>query len=302
MKKVFTNSQLAHVWAQQTQSEGRNSKGSMYFRGTDIYSYGSHYMIARIYTVKGKRFALVNSAGYSPTTGGHTRHVINALSGLMPYFMVLNIGNPKLASKELDVIAQESIGQELRRVKVSSKTNVDWAIKTIEEKFKKASQLRGIIGKVVINPSKKDIDAIKDHFKKRFARFKELNSPANIAKREAVKAEREAVKQAKEKLELEENINKFRHGLDYTGLYSLPFELLRVKNDKVQTSRGAEVPLRDATVLCRALEKGKSVLGQTVGNFTVVSVQPIGDDREVKIGCHTILLSEAVNLLSGLSV
>ena len=30
MKKVFTNSELTHVYAQQSQDEGRNANGSFY--------------------------------------------------------------------------------------------------------------------------------------------------------------------------------------------------------------------------------------------------------------------------------
>ena len=43
MKKVFTNTEIVHVFAQQSQSEGRS--GSMFFKDTKIYSYGYHYLL-----------------------------------------------------------------------------------------------------------------------------------------------------------------------------------------------------------------------------------------------------------------
>ena len=38
MANVFSNSMVAHVWAQQTQSEGRSNNGNLYFEGPCIYS------------------------------------------------------------------------------------------------------------------------------------------------------------------------------------------------------------------------------------------------------------------------
>ena len=47
-KKVFPDlSVIAHYWANQTQDEARNSSNNFYFDGTKIYSYGSHFEIAR---------------------------------------------------------------------------------------------------------------------------------------------------------------------------------------------------------------------------------------------------------------
>ncbi len=46
IKRVFTNNMVAHVWAQQTQDNGRNGTSSIYFDNETIYSYGSHFPIA----------------------------------------------------------------------------------------------------------------------------------------------------------------------------------------------------------------------------------------------------------------
>ena len=50
MKNIFTNSELAHTYANQSQQSGRNSSGSFYFDGKAIYSYGRHFPIANIVT------------------------------------------------------------------------------------------------------------------------------------------------------------------------------------------------------------------------------------------------------------
>ncbi len=47
IKQIFDNAMCAHVWAAQTQSEGCNHGGSLYFHDKTIYSYGSHYAVGR---------------------------------------------------------------------------------------------------------------------------------------------------------------------------------------------------------------------------------------------------------------
>jgi hypothetical protein len=41
MKTVFSNSELPHIWARQSQTEGRTSNGSMFFSG-GVLTIGCH--------------------------------------------------------------------------------------------------------------------------------------------------------------------------------------------------------------------------------------------------------------------
>ena len=41
------NSSVAHAWANQNVESGRNGNQSLYFIGNTIYSYGSHFEIAK---------------------------------------------------------------------------------------------------------------------------------------------------------------------------------------------------------------------------------------------------------------
>ena len=63
---------------------------------------------------------------------------------------------------------------------------------------------------------------------------------------------------------------------------------LRVKDDEVQTSRGARVDLKDAKVLLGLWMQGKVPIGYVIGSYTVEEVEK---DR-IKIGCHTLLREE----------
>ena len=76
-------SQVAHVWANQTQTFGQNSKGTLYFDGPALYSYGRHYMIGFIMPESGaiSAAAILNSTSSSPTTNGHRSDARRAVSG-----------------------------------------------------------------------------------------------------------------------------------------------------------------------------------------------------------------------------
>lgn len=74
MKQVFNTSELPHIWAAQTQNEGR--AGSFYFNGKTIYSYGSHFPIA---TIDGEN-VIFTMRTYSNTTAKHISKARQAAS------------------------------------------------------------------------------------------------------------------------------------------------------------------------------------------------------------------------------
>lgn len=81
VKTVFDNDMCAHVWAQQTQAEGRGSKGSVFFEGTALYSYGHHYLTGFIIN----NIAFLNTNKHSITT---TRHQSRARQASCQYQQV----------------------------------------------------------------------------------------------------------------------------------------------------------------------------------------------------------------------
>lgn len=304
MKRVFSShSEVCHIWAQQTQAEGR--AGNIFFDGDRIYSYGRHYTAAKIHTIKGVRFALINSHKYSNSTIKHLYCVQNALNGLMQYFDSPDVSDPKAAILHLDQLAQDQIKQALKRMKITNKDSIKWEFKHIRESFAEANRLRTILGRKELWPTQKQLDEVETHLEKRLARYHELNTPEMIAKREAEKQKRDAKKYQLEQEKLAKQIEAFRNG-DTFGYYfssTLPYDILRIHGDKVQTSRGAEVSLKDARVLYRAIKSGKDVMGEKIGDYTLIRVTPIfnpefEEEKLVQIGCHKILLSEAAKLFS----
>lgn len=79
-KKIFADSrQVAHIWAQQTQAYGANPSRNIYFEGASIWSYGSHFCLARFASPS---VVLVNDNSYSVTTSRQQSDVRDALRGL----------------------------------------------------------------------------------------------------------------------------------------------------------------------------------------------------------------------------
>lgn len=74
MKHVFNSHELPHIWAQQSQNEGRAN--SFYFEGATIYSYGKHFPIA---TIEGND-VLFTLRSYSNTTAKHISRTRGAIS------------------------------------------------------------------------------------------------------------------------------------------------------------------------------------------------------------------------------
>ena len=80
MKKVFNTAMTAHVWAQNEQSDGRNSGRSLFFEGPTLYSYGYHFKVGEHRTAAdGSAVVLLNADSYSTTTGRHKRHARRAI-------------------------------------------------------------------------------------------------------------------------------------------------------------------------------------------------------------------------------
>jgi hypothetical protein len=87
MRKVHPTDMVAHLWAHQTQDSARNPHGNFYFEGDTIYSYGSHFPIARHVDAHTIFFT---TRGYSNTTSGHISCVRSAMPGGKRVFHVHN--------------------------------------------------------------------------------------------------------------------------------------------------------------------------------------------------------------------
>lgn len=76
---VYPTDEIPHLWANQTQDSARNPQGNLFFEGDTIYSYGKHFVIAKLVEWKGERLCLLSEREYSSTTSRHQRQVESAV-------------------------------------------------------------------------------------------------------------------------------------------------------------------------------------------------------------------------------
>src|SRR5260370_32447533 len=101
-RKVFPTSEIPHLWFHQTQSDAR-SQGNISFDGDTIYSYGTHFPIARHVTSKGgRRAVLFTTRGYSVTTSGHCSSVRQAIPSGTTVFSVPNVRSDSWSGNVVD--------------------------------------------------------------------------------------------------------------------------------------------------------------------------------------------------------
>lgn len=293
MRTVFANSMVAHVWASQSQSYGRSHNGNFYFRDRCLYSYGSHFTVAKFLpedvTFKGQRVVLFTSRNYSVSTSQHKSCARGALNGL-PVKVIL-VDNPdrdyefnlRVATAEIT----DLMGRSKRARKEGNKNYYANSALSIAEH---TNNYASILDKPLPFPAGCDL----------VAAAQQVVAQEN-ERRAAERAAREA-DQAAKKVLAEQALAEWVQGQHGTippqhGYYGILPTKVRVKDDRLMTSRGAEVPLSDAIRVFRMAARWKagerpSIANRerAVGSFTLIGFTADGD---IKVGCHTIEFSEA---------
>jgi len=95
----MNNSQVAHVWANQSKTIARGS--NFFFNNKSIYSYGLHFEVARLVQTekKNKTIALVEPRTYSNSTTRHQSLARNSVHGLHESFD-FELWNSDLTNKD----------------------------------------------------------------------------------------------------------------------------------------------------------------------------------------------------------
>lgn len=197
IKTVFSsNPQCCHAWAQQKQNKGRGSH--IFFSDNKIFSYGQHYLAAKIHVVNyGKPFALVNSHKYSVSTGRHLSLIHDALRGKMSAFDVAEPEDIKAAIKELDGKAKSAHLAEMKRIKITSRDDIEYGLSHILNAYERANELRRLCGRNNIKVDAKTYAEVEKHLNNRLIRHQELNTPEALARKAIDREKREAARRQK---------------------------------------------------------------------------------------------------------
>ncbi len=75
VKAYHTNDMVVHIWANQSQDFARTSNGNLFFRGPNLYSYGTEFVVG---IVMPDNVTLINGESSTPSTGRHQSRALRA--------------------------------------------------------------------------------------------------------------------------------------------------------------------------------------------------------------------------------
>jgi len=298
MRHVYPNHEIPHLWAHESQDEARNSTHSLYFEGATIYSYGSHFPIARHVTnVRSEKAVLFTTAHHSVTTSGHCSAVAGAIPPNVPVFRV-----PHLRSgwDELPVHA-ENVESYVRRIAEllgkakRARVHRDWLER---EALALREHLRGYLAffdlASVALPESDELDTLEAWIREHEAEERQRREEtARIA--EQVRRREQA-----------ERIQRFLAGDPHASYIPGVSPMLRVLGDEVETSLGARFP-RAHAIRGLAFVRGVRAFGREyisnghaihLGNYVVDRIEP---DGTVHAGCHVVRWEEIERIAPQLS-
>ncbi len=139
-KHVFDTGEIPHLWAHKVQENARNPQGNLYFDGDTIFSYGSHFPIARHVvdnpTKKNpKPVILLTTRSWSVTTSGHISAVRSAIPKDVPVF---HVSNPALSPREslacyVSAVEENAKSANERKMETTRNEDVQRALSLIAE-------------------------------------------------------------------------------------------------------------------------------------------------------------------------
>jgi hypothetical protein len=295
-KYVFDTGEIPHLWAHRTQEEARNRQGNLYFTGDTIYSYGSHFPIARhVASEAGERAVLFTTSTYSVTTSSHCSAVRSAIPSGIRVFHVPNVCHGRYTGSELTAddhagnladYAERMEKHVITSARARSSYAKEWNLEQAVGLRDEAVAYCAFFGLSVPHiPEVPELDS---------------DALTAIRKREAQRAAEKAEQTKRERAEAfvrqQELITKWRVG-QYSGyFYDVP-TMLRIDGDQVVTSRGARFPVSHAkralAFVRKVRESGQAYVrnGHTIhlGPYAIDRIEP---DGTVKAGCHVVSWEE----------
>jgi hypothetical protein len=303
IKRVFSNaSECIHIWANRVQDEGRSSNVS--FKpsklssdfGDVLYSYSTP--IAAFRESSKGLVVILNNYSYSHTTSGHQSDIRSAVT--QQVFDYDNI--PKWVSQDVLYIGsgrgmgRSSLDDRPQHIKPESiwQQYHDIYVALLEtaclKKFSRTSDDR----KNMAFQYARKANRIKEYFELSdvdcpllsFEITDELQAALDAAN--AKKAEKERLAFERSKQERLDWLQGVSH--HYPSAHTFPIALRLSPSDasRVETSRGAFVPVKVCERLYRSFRARQMPTDVRVGNYTLNEVSENG----ITIGCHKISADE----------
>jgi hypothetical protein len=272
MKKVNTPQQTAHLFANQLQSESRTPNGSMYFYDKEIFSYGSHFCIAKFVD---NQTLLFTERNYSNTTAKH----ISAVSYATNHINKIYCANPKGTHEDNFKFWLNNAEQSADKLKNARKPEI--YINELQRIENKATIYANYF-KIAIPETLQTV--LKVTTKAEILQY--LENKAELIAKE--KADKEKAELKKHKIELKKWRN-FEISRLYTRTEKVDY--LRKNDTEFQTSQGIKIPLEVGLRFYKNLANVKP--NDKFLEFTVSEITK----TFITIGCHKITFKEINNVI-----
>lgn len=273
MRTKFTNTEIVHIFANQTQEIGDAS--NLFFRGNKIYSYGYHYLLGEFIDAK---TIVINDSPYSNSTSKHCTLLWRAIPDGIKIHWTSNVDLQRATNRikrDFDaLVASKTKGAYYKREILSTWEKLNEFIKYRKDKNTpkdiRYKEIKNIVKQVTQEGNKftEMINQQKEVFKKR------------------QKA------QIKKAMELEkENLQKFL-AYETNYLYNNYSNLVYLRIDKdnkhIETSKGVTITRGEAIILYKKILSNEPIQGGKISHYTINGIK----DNNLIVGCHTIPLNE----------
>jgi hypothetical protein len=290
MKKVVNNETVAHLWANEQQAEANSPNRSFYFCYDTIFSYGSHFPIAKhITNNKGEKGILFTTRSYSNTTAKHISDTLHAIPYKESIIYCINPNfNPSenLSKWDLDITA---IFLKLAKAKKPEKYLTE--LSYLNYQIKKYCSFMGV-----------DIpEAIK--VKLEITTKAESIEAANKANE--IKAANEAKKAKEQEAENKKQLKKFRNFERYSFWDGYAYLRYNKETNRIETSQRIEIPVEAAKRLYHTIKQGlkdRILNNPKTANLKILDywVKNVQTDF-IEVGCHRIEMKEINRIAKSLN-
>jgi hypothetical protein len=285
--KARNNEQLAHLYA--SGNVDAASANNFYFEFGKLYSYGSHFCIARRL---GRDVFAYTTRTYGPATSKHLAYARRALS----HATVWHVEDPAASATDNKAAAVSEVMRLLDEAGTTRRIKDETRDRLRGQALNVAEQFNGYLA------------AMPEGEREGVPPF-DLEDAGFIALREAREAAKRAEEEAKEKARQQaamsqaERLQSWLAGENVHGsMHALPVALRLANkdpegkrgNDVIQTSHGASIPVRDALALWPLIEDvraGRMDAGNASRMVRRVGVYDFGEFDALgglRVGCHTI--------------
>jgi len=275
MKTVFSNTdEVIHVYAQQTQTEGRNQTRSIFFESNKIYSYGYHYLLGEF--INDGKAIIIDDEGYSVTTSQHISKLIGATCQFEQFY-VSNIDIDKVSDSVNYLLKKLSVARKPEKYISAIYRYFDMLNNWID--YAKENK---IVNRYIFKKSSSKYIAIKNLVQKLQSENTEYLS---VLKETEKKRKQKEKRQIAKKLKIQ--LEKF-YTYDSNWFKLGEFDYLRLSKDstKVETSQGVKIDVKEAKKLYLAIQNKIDIVGYKLGYYTINSI----NSKRLKAGCHNICI------------